>query len=706
MHRPESIEHIILKKHEHPHQFIRMSFTTTQTAPKAAKKPHTTTVHGIELHDDYFWLRERENPEVIEYLEAENAYTQSVMSDSSALQEELFAEMRARIKEDDSTVPILRGDYYYYNRQEQGKQYRIYCRKLNQENAAEEIILDVNILAEGHEYFSLGAISISHNHKQLAYTADTSGREIYTLTVIDLETGLTLPDSIVGVYDNIEWDNTGSYIFYLTLDDTLRPHKVWRHAIGTEQTADECIYHDEDGTMFVVLSKSKSRKYIFVGSCSKVTTEFHVLSADTVTEPIRCLQPRMQNHEYYPDHCNDSFLIISNHNAPNNKLMKAPEQTPSMEHWQEIQAHSTKVYIESIEVFSSYYVVTERIEGLTNFRVCTYTSNEFHYISFPDASYGAWLEGNATMDTTVLRYGFVSLITPETIFEYDMESRSTVVVKQYEALGYLAQNYTTERIFATAPDGTQIPISLAYKKGLSKSANNPTLLYAYGSYGATITPRFSTGKVSLMDRGFIWAFAHIRGGGEMGRAWYENGKYLHKKNTFADYIACAEHLIEQQYTSAQHIIAEGGSAGGMLMGAISNLRPDLFKAVVAHVPFVDVINTMLDETLPLTVTEYEEWGNPNNQEYFNYMLSYSPYNNVQQQSYPHMLIKAGLNDPRVQYWEPAKWNAKLRDNNTGDSMILLKTEMGAGHGGPTGRYNYLKEIAFDYCFMLKALDMV
>ncbi len=671
--------------------------------PVAKASPKVDAVHGEERVDNYFWLRDKSNPEVIEYLEAENRYTDALMKHTEEFQETLYQELLGRIKETDLSVPEKIDDYFYYTRTEEGKQYPFYCRKKESLEADEEMLLDPNALAKGHEFLDIGDYKVSPNHQLLAYSADTSGAEIYSIYVKNLNTGELL-DEIPDTSFSIQWANDNHTLFYTTLDDTKRPYKLHRHCLGTHPKDDAEIYHEEDGSFYLHISKTRSKAYLLMGLDSVNTSEIHFLDADKPMGDFKVVHPREAELEYSVEHHSDKFFIVTNDNAKNFRLMEASIDDPAKANWKEVIPHRDIVKLDGVSAFQNHLVVYERESGLKKIRVFNLTTNEVHEVDFPEPVYTFWPGSNPEFNTNTLRFRYTSLVTSESVFDYDMDARTRELKKQEEVLGgYNPSRYESERIFARAKDGTMVPISLVYKKGLVKDGRNPLLLQGYGSYGASRDPSFSSNRLSLLDRGCVVAIAHIRGGGEMGRYWYEQGKLLHKKNTFTDFITCAEHLIAEKYTASDKLVIQGGSAGGLLMGAVTNMRPDLFHAVVAHVPFVDVVNTMLDSSIPLTVTEYEEWGNPNDKVYYDYMQTYSPYDNVEAKDYPNLLIIAGLNDSRVQYWEPAKWTAKLRALKTDDNLLLLKTEMESGHGGPSGRYDYLKEITFKYAFILDVL---
>ncbi|NTW50329.1 MAG: S9 family peptidase, partial [Chlorobiales bacterium] len=647
----------------------------------------------------------KSNPEVTAYIEAENAYTKEVLKHTEKFQEDLYKEMLSRIKETDLSVPDKIDDYFYYSRTEEGKQYSINCRKFQSLDATEEVLLDKNVLAEGHSYFSLGAFKVSPDHKLLAYSTDTDGSETYTLQIKNLETGELLSDVVENV-GSVVWANDNRTLFYTILDSLKRPYKVFRHKLGADPKTDEDIFHEHDESFYVSVGKTRSRAILLIHTASKTTTEVYYLDANTPEGKFQMIEPRIKDLEYEVDHHDERFFIVTNDHAANFKLMETPVSAPSKANWKEVIPHHPNVKIDNIDLFKDHLTIYEREDGLQRMRIMNLRTGKLHTVDFPEPVYTFSAGGNPEFNTSLLRFNYTSLVTPLSVYDYDMNTKARELKKQYEVLGgYDQTQYKSERIFAIAPDGTKVPISLVHKKGIAKNGKNPLFLYGYGSYGINMDPAFRSNRLSLIDRGFIFAIAHIRGGEEMGRPWYEAGKLLHKKNTFSDFIACAKHLVAQKYTSPEKLVISGGSAGGLLMGAVLNMQPDLFKAVVANVPFVDSLNTMLDASLPLTVTEYDEWGNPNEKEYYNYIKSYSPYDNVRRAAYPNMLVTAGLNDPRVSYWEPAKWVAKLRAMKTDKNLLLLKTNMGAGHSGASGRYDYLKEIAFEYAFMLDVLGI-
>jgi len=683
------------------------SLTNTEITiqpPVAKIVPQTTTLHGDTRADNYFWLRDRDDPDTIAYLEAENRYTKMVMKPTEPLQEKLYSEILGRIKQTDLSVPVKDDGYFYYSRTEEGKQYGIYCRKKGTLDAPEEILLDGNVLAEGKKYFRIGNFAASPNHQLLAYSVDFDGDELYTIHVKDLATGHLLPDEIPNTYYSLEWTNDNSTFFFSMLDSAKRPYKVFRHTLGVKE--DTLVYHETDERFTVEISKTRNRAYILIGVDSPLTSEVRYLDADRANDAFRVLLPRIQGTEYDVTHHGDSFFIRTNDGAKTFRVVEAPVKDPSKANWKEVIPARPHVTLESVTAFRNYLVTEERDRGLSNIGIRNIETGESHAIQFPEPVYAAGLGANAEFDTKVLRFTYTSLVTPGSVYDYDMETRERELKKQQEVLGgYDPAKYESERVYATAPDGAEVPISLVYRRGLARDGKAPLLLYGYGSYGISIDPAFRSDRLSLLDRGFVYAIAHIRGGADLGKPWHEDGRLLKKRNTFTDFIACAEQLIAGKYTSAGRLAIMGGSAGGLLMGAVANMRPDLFAVVMAIVPFVDSLNTGLDASLPLTVGEYEEFGNPNQREFYGYVQSYAPYENVKVQAYPAILATAGLNDPRVSYWEPAKWVAKLRALKTGGNLLLLKTEMGSGHFGPSGRYEYIKETAFQYAFVLTAMGV-
>jgi oligopeptidase B len=674
--------------------------------PKAVKTPYIHRLHGDERVDPYYWMRDRQDPAVLEYLEAENAYTEAMMRHTEPLQAQLYEEMLSRIQETDLSVPYRDGDYYYYSRTEAGKSYPIHCRKKGGVEEIEEVLLDENILAEGHEFFEVGVFEVSPDHQLLAYSVDTSGAELYTLYFLNLATREQYPESIPETYYSLAWGNDCKTVFYTQVDSAHRPAKLFRHQLGNAPEADILVHHETDDSYYLSVGKTRSEAYVMMSLDSKITSEVHYLDADYPTGDFQIIRPRSVGIEYSIDHHSDVFYIVTNDGAMNFKLMSAPVKSPGVEHWQTVIPHREEVMLSAVSAFVDHLVIYERQAGLPQIRIRKLSTGAEHYVSFPEPTYEVGEGANPDFNTQTLRFGYTSLVTPSSVFDYNLDTQERELKKETPVLGgYDRTQYVSERLYAIAPDGVEIPVSLIYKKGVTRNGANPLLMVGYGSYGYSYPDNFSSGRLALLDRGVVLAIAHIRGGAEMGRKWYEDGKFLNKKNTFTDFIACAEYLIKEGWTSAHHLAISGGSAGGLLMGAVVNARPDLFKAVVAQVPFVDVVSTILDTSLPLSAMEWEEWGNPNDKVYYDYMKSYSPYDNVAAKDYPAMLITGGLNDPRVSYWEPAKWTAKLRDLKTDDHTLLLKTNMGAGHAGASGRYERLKEVAFEYAFLLEQWGM-
>ncbi len=674
----------------------------TQKPAAATVIPHELGHGGHVRIDNYYWLRERDNPETVAYLEAENQHTKEAMAHVQPLEEALFEEIKGRIKQTDMSVPYRRDDYYYYTRYQEGQEYPLYARKRQSLENPEELMLDVNVLAEGHEFFSVGRLAVSFGQDLVAYAEDAQGRRIYTIRFKNLATGETLPDVIPEVTSNMTWANDNRTLFYAKQDpETLRSDRIYRHLLGTDPAEDMLVYEETDDTFSAHVFKTKSKRYIMIVSSQTLSNEYRYLDADDPTGAFTSFLPRERGHEYAVDHFENRFFIHTNHEAKNFRLMSTPLDRTGKEHWEEVIPHRPDVLLEGFEVFRDHLVLEERRDGLVQIRVIPWDGSQEHYLEFGEPAYLAGTSVNLEFDTTVLRYGYTSMTTPSSIYDYDMGTREKTLLKQEEVLGgFDAAGYRTERLHAKAEDGVQVPISLVYRKGMERDGRSPLLLYGYGSYGHSLDAGFGSARLSLLDRGFVFAIAHVRGGEEMGRAWYEDGKLLKKKNTFTDFIACGEHLIEERYTSRDRLFAMGGSAGGLLMGAVVNLRPELFKGVVAQVPFVDIVTTMLDPDIPLTTGEYDEWGNPNDKEFYDYMLSYSPYDNVEARDYPHMLVTTGLHDSQVQYWEPAKWVAKLRATKTDHNRLLLKTNMEAGHGGASGRFKRYREIALEYAFLL------
>ncbi len=671
--------------------------------PVAKIIPHTIETHKHVRIDNYYWLNDRENPEVIDYLLKENEYYQQATAATKAFQTELFEEMKSRIKEDDQSVPYFYNGYYYITRYEKGKDYPIYARKKTSLDAPEEIMFDCNVYAEGHSYFQMVGLSVSEDNKWVAFGVDTVSRRQYTIQIKNLETGETLGLKIENTTGGATWASDNQTIFYSRKDEvTLRPDKIYKHKLGTDPKEDEVVFHEKDETFNVSVYKSKSRKYIIISSESTLTSEYQLLTSDTPEGKFKLFQKRTRGLEYSVSHYDDSFYILTNKDdATNFKLMKTHEDNTSKEYWVDLIPHREEVLIEDIDIFKDFLVISERTNGLNQIRIMPWESEEY-YLPFDSETYSCYTSTNVDFDTDILRYSYQSMATPPSVIDFNMKTKVKTVLKEQEVLGgkFDKNNYKEERIWATAIDGTKVPISMVYPKGIEKNNQNPVLLYAYGSYGMTMEPYFSSTRLSLLDRGFIYAIAHVRGGEDMGRTWYEDGKLLKKKNTFTDFIDCSKHLINENYTSTKHLYAEGGSAGGLLMGAIVNMEPQLYNGVIAQVPFVDVVTTMLDESIPLTTGEYDEWGNPNKKKYFEYMLSYSPYDNVVKQDYPSMYISTGLHDSQVQYWEPAKWIAKLRAFKTDINPLYLDINMDTGHGGASGRFEALKELAKEFAFLL------
>jgi len=678
----------------------------TPVAPAAKQIEKGLTIHGHTRIDEYYWLRERENPEVIAYLTAENEYKDAVMKHTEAFQERLFTEMVGRIPRVDASVPYKEQGYWYYIRYEEGKEYPVYCRKKETLDSPEEVMLNVNEMAEGFDFYRVTGFAVSPNNNILAYGVDTVSRRKYTIHFKDLRTGMLLEDEIPVTTGRAVWANDNMTVFYTLKDETLRPYKIASHQLGKDNSSDREIFHEADPTFNTYVFKSKSRRYIFINSESTLSSEFRFLDADLPDGEFEMLHAREKNLECKIEHFKDEFFIVTNYMAKNFRLMKTPVSDTSKENWIEVIPHREDVFLQGIEIFDRFIVVSERRNGLTELRVISWEDWSEHDIDFGEETYAAYIGKNPEFDTDVLRFNYSSLTTPYSTFDYHMVTRAKTLLKREKVLGdFDPSDYQAERLHAVARDGVKIPISLVYRKGISRDRSNPLLLYGYGSYGASMNASFRSYRLSLLDRGFIYAIAHIRGGQEMGRYWYEDGKLLKKKNTFTDFIDCAEYLCLENYTSPEKLFAMGESAGGLLMGAVINMRPDLFKGVVAAVPWVDVVTTMLDESIPLTTAEYDEWGNPNKREYYDYMLSYSPYDNVRAMDYPAMLVTTGLHDSQVQYWEPAKWVARIRAMKTDDNILLLHTNMGAGHGGVSGRFRRYRETALEYAFILDQIGI-
>lgn len=675
-----------------------------ERAPVARVAPTELTTHGRTRVDDYYWLRERDNPEVVEYLEAENEYLETSLAHVADLRERLFQEIVGRIKEDDESVPYRFRDYYYQARYEEGKEYPIHVRRRGAMDGPEEVMVDVNVLAEGQEFMSaaVGVSGISESQQILAFAVDTVGRRKYTIRFLDLETGEFLPDEISDVTPNLAWAADDRTLFYTRQDpETLRWHQVFRHTLGTDPSADDLVYEEADPEFSVSVGRSKSRELLVIMAYQSLSTEVRFAPAAEPDAEFRIVLPREPEHEYSVSHFGDHFYIRTNDEAPNFRLVRVPVADPSRAAWQEVVPHREDVLLEDFEIFREHLVLEERRDGLVRLRVMPWAGEAEHYIEFDDPAWMAFTTANLEFDTPVLRFGYTSMTTPFSTYDYDMRTRERTLLKRTEVVGdFDPADYRSERLWAPARDGRSVPVSLVYRVGFERDGSAPLLLYGYGSYGASMDATFSSPRLSLLDRGFVYAIAHVRGGEELGRWWYDEGKLLHKKNTFTDFIDVAQHLVAEGYADPDRLFAMGGSAGGLLMGAVVNMRPELWRGVVAAVPFVDVVTTMLDESIPLTTSEYDEWGNPNEEEYFEYMLSYSPYDNVTAKDYPNLLVTTGLHDSQVQYWEPAKWVARLRAVKTDDNRLYLYTNMDAGHGGASGRFRRHRETALEYAFLL------
>ncbi len=678
--------------------------------PTAKKEPTNLEKHGDIRVDDYYWMNDRENPEVIDYLNAENAYYQEMTAHTKAFQDGLFKEMKSRIKEDDSSVPYKLDGYWYITRYEEGKEYPIYSRKKGSLDADEELMFDCNVMAEGHEYFRLTGISVTPNNKMASFGTDTVSRRQYNIQIKNLETGEIYPDLIENTTGSSVWANDGETLFYTKKDPvTLRSDRIFKHKLGTPSREDEMVFHEKDSTYNTFVYKTKSRKYIVIGSVSTLTSEYRILNADDADKDFLIFSPRERGVEYSISHYDGNFYILTNKDgATNFKLMRTSENQTTSDNWEEFVPHREDVLLEDVEIFKEYYVLSERQNGLNRLKINRWDKKDEYYLPFESETYVAGPSVNLDFDSKELRYYYNEMGAPYIIADFNMETKTKEVLKEQEVLGgkFQKENYKTERLWATARDGVKVPISLVYRKDTPLNGNSPLLLYAYGSYGHTVDPYFSSVRLSLLDRGFIFAIAHIRGGEYLGRPWYEDGKLLQKKNTFTDFIDCSKFLIQNNYTSHEHHYASGGSAGGLLMGAVVNMAPELYNGVIASVPFVDVVTTMLDDTIPLTTGEYDEWGDPNKKEYYDYMKSYSPYDNVAEKEYPNMYVSTGLHDSQVQYWEPAKWVAKLREYKTGENLLFLDTNMDAGHGGASGRFEALRETAKEYAFLLDLEEKV
>lgn len=674
------------------------------TAPTVEKKEKILEIHGDIRIDNYYWLNDRENPEVIDYLERENDYYEKMTAHTKEFQNSLFEEIKSRIKEEDESVPYFYNGYYYITREETGKEYPIYTRKKGSLDAAEEVLFDCNKMAEGHSFFHLTGLNVSPDNKLVAFGVDTIGRRNYTIQIKNLESGEIYPTQIEMTTGGSTWANDNKTLFYTRKDpQTLRSDKIYKHKLHSDTAKDEVIFHEEDDTFYAFVYKDKSEKYIIIGSTSTLTSEYRILNADTPDAAFKVFCKRERGVEYSIDYFGGHFYVLTNKDgATNFKLMKTPENATESSNWTEVIPHREDVLLEGIDIFKEYLVVSERNDGLNKIHIRRWDGSDSYYLPFDNETYTAYTTQNIEFDTEILRYGYNSLTTPASVIDFNMKTKEKTVMKEQEVLGgkFDKNNYESKRVWATAADGTKIPVSIVYRKGIQLDGSNPVLQYGYGSYGYSMSPTFSVARLSLLDRGFIYAIAHIRGGEELGRQWYENGKLLKKKNTFTDFIDVSKYLIAEGYTSPNHLYAMGGSAGGLLMGAVVNMAPELYKGVVAQVAFVDVVTTMLDDSIPLTTGEYDEWGNPNEKEYYDYMKSYSPYDNVEAKNYPNMLVTTGLHDSQVQYWEPAKWVAKLRELKTDDNILLLHTNMDAGHGGASGRFQRLKEVAMEYAFIL------
>lgn len=677
-------------------------------APVAAVYPHVRKTHGDAVQDDYYWMidyfkKGEKSQEVIDYLEEENNYTNLMLQDTEDLQENLFHELKSRIKEKDESVPYYKNGYYYYSRTEEGKQYFKFCRKKGTLEGEEEVLLDVDQLAEGHAYYTAKGFSVSPDNRLLAFSVDTVSRREYTIFIKNIETGEIYPDQIKNTEGAAIWGNDNRTLFYTAKNPvTLLSEKIMRHTLGGDPAADVLVYEEKDNTNYIGVGKSKNGKYVMINSEGTLSSEIWLLNADSPQSEFRIFQPRIQDVLYSVVALEDRFLILTNDGAINFRIMQCPLDRTDRSHWQPFIDHRPDVLVSDIEEFKDFLAIAERKNGLTQLAIYNLKSQHQHYLDFGEVAYTVYPGINVEYNSDKLRYGYTSLVTPSSVYEYDMAKQKKILLKQQEILGGYDQTaYITERVFATARDGVQVPISIVYKKGTKLDGSAPLLQYAYGSYGASMDPTFSSNRLSLLDRGFIYALAHIRGGEEMGRQWYEDGKMMHKMNTFYDFVDCGKYLIDQHYCMPEHLYAQGGSAGGLLMGVIANIAPEQYHGIIAQVPFVDVVNTMLDDTIPLTTNEYDEWGNPNEKEAYYYMKAYSPYENIEAKEYPNLLVTTGLHDSQVQYFEPAKWVAKLRATKIGDAVLLLKTDMDYGHGGASGRFDYLKEIALEYAFLFK-----
>ena len=674
------------------------------TVPVAKKMPKSLSIHGDTRIDNYYWLNDREDKEVLDYLNEEKTYYEKMMQHTVSFQNTLFEEMKSRIKEDDSSVPYRQNGYWYATRYELGKEYPIYSRKADLDNAEVQELFDCNVMAQGLDYFKLGGIAVSPNNELAVYGVDDVSRREYTLKVKNLSTGELYKDTIEKTTGGAVWANDNKTFFYSKKDPvTLRSDKIYKHVLGTSTVEDVLVFHEEDETFDCFVYKTKSKKYIVIGSSSTLTSEYRIIKSDDPNGDFKVFAERARGIEYSIAHYKDDFYILTNKDdATNFKLMKTAEANTSSASWEDFIPHRKDVLLEDIEIFKGFYVISERENGLAKIKIVRWDSGESYFLPFEDETYTAYVGTNPDFDTEIVRYGYNSLTTPSSIIDFNMRTQEKDIKKEQEVLGgkFLKENYTSERIWATARDGVKIPMSVVYHKDTKLDGSSPLLQYGYGSYGYTLDPNFSTVRLSLLDRGFIYVIAHVRGSEYLGRQWYEDGKLLKKQNSFTDFIDCSKYLIAHKYTSPEHLYAEGGSAGGLLMGAVVNMEPSLYHGVIAAVPFVDVVTTMLDDTIPLTTGEYDEWGNPNDKAYYEYMKAYSPYDNVTSIEYPNMLITTGLHDSQVQYWEPAKWVAKLRDLKKDSNLLLFDINMDAGHGGASGRFESLKEVAKEYAFLI------
>ncbi|MGJ1248500.1 MULTISPECIES: S9 family peptidase [Sphingobacterium] len=679
----------------------------------AAVYPHVRNIHDDAVRDDYYWMidyfkKGEKAQEVIDYLEKENDYTSLMLQDTVDLQEDLFHELKSRIKEKDESVPYFKNGYYYYSRTEEGKQYFKFCRKKGTLEGEEEVLLDVDQLAQGHAYYTAKGFSVSPDNRLLAFSVDTVSRREYTIFIKNIETGEIYHDQIKNTEGAAIWGNDNLTLFYTAKNPiTLLSERIMRHTLGSDTKADVAVYEEKDNTNYIAVGKSKNGKYIIINSEGTLSSEIWILNADLPQSEFRVFQPRIHNVLYSVIALDDRFLILTNDEAINFQIMQCPLDRTERGNWQTFIDHRPDVLVSDIKEFKGFLAIAERKNGLTQLAIYNLNSQQQHYLDFGEVTYTVYPAINVEYNSDKLRYGYTSLVTPSSVYEYDMAKQEKVLLKQQEILGgYDQAAYISERVFATARDGIQVPISIVYKKGTKLDGSAPLLQYAYGSYGASMDPTFSSNRLSLLDRGFIYALAHIRGGEEMGRQWYEDGKMMHKMNTFYDFVDCGKYLIDRHYCTPEHLYAQGGSAGGLLMGVVANIAPELYHGIIAQVPFVDVVNTMLDDTIPLTTNEYDEWGNPNEKEAYSYMKAYSPYENIEAKEYPNLLVTTGLHDSQVQYFEPAKWVAKLRATKTGGTVLLLKTDMDYGHGGASGRFDYLKEIALEYAFLFKLEGLI